>query len=63
MRKIEIIEACMGEGFGYNEGVHEVPTELARKLISAGFAKHYKKKPERSVTDKGRKKGVSKANN
>jgi hypothetical protein len=63
MKKVEIIEACFGDGFAYNKGVHSVPDDLARELLRAGLAKPYKQKPERSVTVKGKKRGVSKTDN
>ena len=63
MRTVEILEGCAGENFAYNVGVHEVPDDLARDLIRAGLARPFKKKPERSITEKGKKRGVSKADN
>jgi hypothetical protein len=39
MRTIEVIEACVGSDFMYPVGVHEVPADIARSLISAGLAK------------------------
>jgi len=60
MRWIEVIEACAGAEYAYNRGIHQAPDHIARDLIKAGHAKPYKKPPEKSITRKGRKSGVSK---
>lgn len=58
MREIEILEALVGEGFAYNKGVHEVPAEIARDLISAGLARPVTK-VEKKIKKRGQKATVN----
>lgn len=59
LRKIEILEGCVGRDFAYAKGVHEVPADLARQLISDGLARPHKE-IQRAIK---KTKRVSKADN
>ncbi len=51
--KIEILQACVGEGFHYRKGqVVEAPPDRAADLVGAGYARFAEKPKPETATDK-----------
>ena len=58
MVEIEILDDVISEEFSYSKGIREVPTPIAKRLISDGLARPTKK-VERAVK---KRKGVQTKN-
>jgi hypothetical protein len=50
--RVEIFEPVAGRRWAYPAGVHDVPEEIARKLVDAGHARKIEKPKARKTTKK-----------